>query len=38
VTWIARTAMPLFFLMIAAVIATYFFPDVVLWLPRQMQG
>ncbi|MEP6825927.1 MAG: TRAP transporter large permease subunit, partial [Ramlibacter sp.] len=38
VTWIARTAMPLFFLMTAAVIATYFFPDVVLWLPRQMQG
>ena len=38
VTWIARTALPLFFLMIAAVIATYFFPDVVLWLPRQMQG
>jgi len=38
VTWIARSAMPLFFLMIAAVIATYFFPDVVLWLPRQMQG
>jgi Na+/H+ antiporter NhaD/arsenite permease-like protein len=26
VTWIARTAMPLFFLMIAAVFATYFFP------------
>ncbi len=38
VTWIARTAMPLFFLMLGAVIATYFFPDVVLWLPRQMQG
>jgi TRAP-type C4-dicarboxylate transport system permease large subunit len=38
VTWIARTAMPLFFLMIAAVFMTYFFPDVVLWLPRQMQG
>ncbi len=36
VTWIARTAMPLFFLMIAAVLITYFFPDVVLWLPRHM--
>jgi len=36
VTWIARTAMPLFFLMIAAVLITYFFPGVVLWLPRQM--
>jgi C4-dicarboxylate transporter DctM subunit len=36
VTWIARTAMPLFFLMIVAVLITYFFPDVVLWLPRHM--
>jgi len=38
VTWIARTALPLFALMIVAVITTYFVPDVVLWLPRQMQG
>ncbi len=38
VTWIARTALPLFFLMMAAVMLTYFAPDVVLWLPRQMQG
>ena len=38
VAWIARTAMPLFFLMIVAVLGTYFFPDVILWLPRQMQG
>lgn len=36
VTWIARTALPLFFLMILAVLITYFFPDVVLWLPRHM--
>ncbi len=36
VTWIARTALPLFFLMIVAVFITYFFPDVVLWLPRHM--
>jgi tripartite ATP-independent transporter DctM subunit len=36
VTYIARTAMPLFFLMIVAVLITYFFPDVVLWLPRHM--
>ncbi|MEO5670522.1 MAG: TRAP transporter large permease subunit [Ramlibacter sp.] len=35
-TWLARTAMPLFFLMLAAVLMTYFVPDVVLWLPRQM--
>jgi C4-dicarboxylate transporter DctM subunit len=38
VTWIARTALPLFFLMIAAVLITWFAPDVVLWLPRHMQG
>ncbi|MBA3595268.1 MAG: TRAP transporter large permease subunit [Polaromonas sp.] len=36
VTWIARTALPLFFLMFVAVLITYFFPDVVLWLPRNM--
>ncbi|MDI1238698.1 MAG: TRAP transporter large permease subunit [Polaromonas sp.] len=36
VTWIARTALPLFMLMIVAVLITYFFPDVVLWLPRHM--
>ncbi|MGC1175659.1 TRAP transporter large permease [Polaromonas sp.] len=36
VTWIARTALPLFFLMNTAVLITYFFPDVVLWLPRHM--
>jgi len=38
VTWIARTALPLFLLMIAAVLITWFAPDVVLWLPRHMQG
>ena len=36
VTWIARTALPLFALMIVAVVMTYFVPDVVLWLPRQL--
>ncbi len=36
VTWIARTAMPLFALMIVAVLLTYFFPGVVLWLPSRM--
>ncbi|HEX5738352.1 MAG TPA: TRAP transporter large permease subunit [Hydrogenophaga sp.] len=36
VTWIARTALPLFLLMVFAVIVTYFVPDVVLWLPRQV--
>ncbi len=38
VTWIARTALPLFFLMAAAVLTTWFVPEVVLWLPRHMQG
>ncbi len=34
--YIARTALPLFALMLLAVLATYFFQDIVLWLPRQM--
>ena len=34
--YIARTALPLFVLMLVAVLATYFFQDIVLWLPRQM--
>jgi C4-dicarboxylate transporter, DctM subunit len=33
---IARNAFPLFILMMVAVLATYFFQDIVLWLPRQM--
>ena len=36
ITYLARTAMPLFFLMMAAVLATYFFQDIVLWLPNHM--
>jgi len=35
-TYIARTAAPFFGVMMAAVIATYFFPDIVLWLPNHM--
>jgi tripartite ATP-independent transporter DctM subunit len=38
VTWIARTALPLFLLMMAAVLLTYFVPEIVLWLPGRMQG
>jgi C4-dicarboxylate transporter DctM subunit len=37
VTWIARTALPLFLLMLVAVFLTYFVPDIVLWLPQRMQ-
>ncbi len=36
ITYIARTAFPLFVLMFLAVLASYFFQDIVLWLPRQM--
>ena len=36
ITYIARTAFPLFVLMMLAVLGTYFFEDIVLWLPRQM--
>jgi C4-dicarboxylate transporter DctM subunit len=38
ITWIARTAMPLFFLMLVAVLITYFAPEIVLWLPHQMKN
>ncbi|NIM40616.1 MAG: TRAP transporter large permease subunit [Hydrogenophaga sp.] len=38
VTWIARTALPLFVLMMAAVLLTYVVPGVALWLPSHMQG
>ena len=36
ITYIARTAFPMFVLMMLAVLGTYFFQDIVLWLPRQM--
>lgn len=36
ITYLARTSMPLFFLMLVAVLATYFVQDIVLWLPRHM--
>lgn len=35
-TYIARTAAPLFVVMMLAVLATYFFQDIVLWLPGKM--
>jgi C4-dicarboxylate transporter, DctM subunit len=38
VTWIARATLPLFVLMMAAVLLTYAVPGVALWLPSQMQG
>lgn len=38
VTWIARATLPLFVLMLVAVLLTYVVPGVALWLPAQMQG
>jgi C4-dicarboxylate transporter, DctM subunit len=37
ITWIARAALPLFFLMVAAVALIYFFPGLVTWLPDRMR-
>ncbi len=35
--WIARVTLPFFFLMIAAVLLIYFFPQIVTFLPAQMK-
>ena len=37
ITWIARQALPLFFLMVAATWLIYFFPQLVTALPKQMK-
>jgi tripartite ATP-independent transporter DctM subunit len=34
--WIAKVTLPFFFVMVAAVGLLYAFPDIALWLPRQM--
>jgi len=36
-TYIARVSMPMFFLMMAAVLLIYFVPGIVTWLPTQMK-
>jgi TRAP-type C4-dicarboxylate transport system permease large subunit len=36
ITWIARAALPLFFLMVFAVGLLYYFPALVTWLPARM--
>jgi C4-dicarboxylate transporter, DctM subunit len=36
--WIARVTLPFFFLMVAAVALIYVFPQIVTWLPQQMQS
>ena len=37
ITWIARQALPMFFLMIAATLLIYFVPQLVTYLPHQMK-
>src|SRR5690606_30156838 len=36
--WIARQTLPMFALMVIAVLLIYAFPDLVTWLPRQMRA
>lgn len=36
ITWIGRQALPMFFLMVFAVILIYVFPGIITWLPMQM--
>jgi len=37
ITWIARQALPSFLLMCVAVLAIWYFPALVTWLPAQMK-
>jgi C4-dicarboxylate transporter, DctM subunit len=37
ITWIAKQALPMFFLMIGATLLIYFFPQLVTYLPHQMK-
>jgi TRAP-type C4-dicarboxylate transport system permease large subunit len=36
ITWIARHSLPMFLLMVCAVLLLYHFPDLLTFLPRQM--
>jgi tripartite ATP-independent transporter DctM subunit len=38
ITWVAKHTLPMFNLMIVAVLLTYFFPALVTWLPQQMMS
>ena len=38
ITWIAKHTLPMFYLMIVAMLLTYFFPGLVTWLPEQMMS
>ena len=35
--WIAKATLPMFFLMVVAVLLIYFFPSIVTWMPQQMK-
>jgi C4-dicarboxylate transporter DctM subunit len=35
--WIAKATLPMFFLMVVAVLLIYFFPGIVTWMPQQMK-
>jgi C4-dicarboxylate transporter DctM subunit len=35
--WIAKATLPMFFLMVLAVLLIYFFPGIVTWMPQQMK-
>jgi TRAP-type C4-dicarboxylate transport system permease large subunit len=37
ITWIARQTLPMFWLMIVAVLLVWFFPEIITFLPRQMK-
>jgi C4-dicarboxylate transporter, DctM subunit len=36
ITYLARTVLPMFLLMLGAILIIFFFPDLVLWLPKNM--
>ena len=36
--WIAKVTLPMFLLMVAAVVLIYVFPGIVTWLPAKMSG
>ena len=37
ITWIARHTIPMFLLMVAAVLMIWYWPDLITFLPRQMK-
>jgi TRAP-type C4-dicarboxylate transport system permease large subunit len=37
ITYIARHTLPMFLLMIVAVLLIWFFPQLITWLPQQMK-